>query len=293
MEEKAKQVKAFPQHTNRASSIGHPCIRLLVLKRRHWKDIPVISPGLKLRFELGDVFEKKALRDLEDAGVDVFQQQTPFFDKATNISGHIDGLIRIDGMVYPLEIKSMSPLVFPRINSIEDMLRSPYPYMKAYPYQLETYMMLGEQKQSVFLLVDKSSGAYKEIWHYADYDRQNQIIEKSRVIDEHLKNETTPDCIEYDTNTCGKCDLVHICKPVNPAGSALIKVDDDLIEALKRRQELKPNSAEYNKLDKYVKTLLAGKNGMAGDFFIESKLVNRKGYEVKDSSYYSLKITPL
>jgi hypothetical protein len=271
--------------------IMHPCIRLLVLKRRHWQDIPMIGVGLKLRFELGDVFEKKVLRDLEESGFDIFQMQQPFYDKETNISGHIDTLIRIDGITYPLEIKSCSPLVFPRINSIDDMLNSKYPYMQAYPYQNETYMMLGGYDRSPFIFIDKSSGSYKEIWQYANKDRQEEIKEKARLIDEHLKNETTPDCINYDENVCGRCDLRHICMPVKKADSVIIEAETDLIEALKRRQELIDNSKEYAKLDKYVKAKLKGKSGIVDDFYIESKEISRKGYTVKDTSVYTTKIT--
>jgi hypothetical protein len=291
MAEKGKQIKAFPQHTNRASSIGHPCTRLLVLKRKHWKDIPMISTSLKLRFELGDIFEKKAVRDIEDAGIEIFQMQQPFFDEETNISGHIDGLIRLGDMVHPLEIKSSSPLVFPQINSINDMLNSKYPYMKAYPYQLETYMMLGNYKQGVFIFVDKSSGAYKEIWQDACKDRQAEIVEKARLIDEHLKNDTLPDCLEYDSNVCGKCDLVHICKPERCPGDAIIKASDDLIEALRRREEIASGYKEYKKLDKYVKEALKGKNGLIDEFFVERKTVKRNEYTVNSCEYTTTKIT--
>jgi hypothetical protein len=277
LESKSKQIKAFPQHTNRASSIGHPCIRLLVLKRRHWEDIPMIDVGLKLRFELGDIFEKKVLRDLEESGFDIFQMQQPFYDKETNISGHIDTL--------------SSPLVFPRINSIDDMLNSKYPYMQAYPYQNETYMMLGGYDRSPFIFIDKSSGSYKEIWQEANKERQEEIKEKARIIDEHLKNDTTPDCIQYDENICGRCDLRHICMPVRKADSVIIEAETDLIEALKRRQELIDNSKEYARLDKYVKAKLKGKSGIVDDFYIESKEISRKGYTVKDTSVYTTKIT--
>jgi hypothetical protein len=253
----------------------------------------MINVRLKLRFELGDIFERKAIRDMEDAGIEVFQTQAPFFDKALNISGHIDGLIRLDDVVYPMEIKSMSPLVFPRINSVEDMLRSPYPYMKAYPYQVETYMMLGKYDNSPFIIVDKSSGAYKEIWQEASLERQAEIKEKARVIDEHIKAGTTPECIPYDDNVCGKCDLVHICRPEKPAGNAIIEADSTLIEALERREDLIAAFKEYNKLDKYVKSALKGKTGVLGNFYIESKESQRKEYTVKATTSITVKIKKL
>lgn len=294
LDTKEKAIQNYPIHTNRASSIGHPCLRYLVLCRRDWTQIPLINVALKLRFELGDVFEKKVVRDLMDADIELYEFQKAFHDPETNISGHLDGIIRDDKKSYPIEIKSASPLMFPRINSIEGMINSPYHYLQGYPYQLETYMMLGGYEKGVFLFVDKSTGAYKEIWQEASAERQHEIKQKSIEIDKHLKEGTTPECINYDANICGRCKLEHVCMPPRESGNVIINSDDPtLIEALNRREELAAAKKEYDKCDKYVKAQLKGKNGMIGDFYVTSKDVTRSEYTAQAGSYTKLTIKKL
>jgi len=150
--------RVTPCHSNRASSIGHECERYGTYCRTNWEDRTLPDTGLLYIFELGNDFEDIALRRLADAGFKITNQQRDYCHKETMITGHIDGLIVIDGKEYPLEIKSMSPFIWPRVRSAEDMLKSDRPYLRRYPAQLQLYMFLSECEKGVIYLVNKLTG---------------------------------------------------------------------------------------------------------------------------------------
>ena len=155
IEEKIREMieaerRVFPCRSNRASSLGHPCTRFLVYCRVNWQDRKLPDTTLQYIFGFGSVIEDMALARLKKAGFKVTQQQRDFEDAAHEITGHIDGFIAVDGGRFPLEIKSMSAHIWPRINEVADMVNSPHPWVRGYPSQLNLYCYLSDKEKGVF-----------------------------------------------------------------------------------------------------------------------------------------------
>ena len=73
--------------------------------------------------------------------------------------------------------------------------------------------------------------------------------------------------------------------------------DEELEKMLDRWNELKPLKSEYEELDKDLKKSFAGSEKlMIGDWIIQGKLIERKGYipkPVEASSYWRYQINKL
>ncbi len=124
--ETAKRIKQFPHPNNRASEAGHSCVRFLVLSRLHPEKKVLHDVGLQRIFDEGRLHEGAMLREVEDAGFAVVEQQRPFEWQKLQLAGHIDAKISMNGRLVPLEIKSSSPNAFRHIKDLEpmDMLKS-------------------------------------------------------------------------------------------------------------------------------------------------------------------------
>lgn len=283
----ASLIKIFPCHVNRASNAGHPCERFLVYARTKWNEQSLHDISLQYIFEEGKLQEIAVLKTLAEAGVIVVEQQRPFEWKKYNITGHIDGKVLFNNQAYPLEIKSMAPFSWQKINTVEDLLCNKMFYYQKYVAQLTLYMLMDNKDKGYFLLKNKSTGQLKEIEVDLDYDYAESILQKIKRVNEHIKNNTVPEPIDFDDNTCGRCNFAHIC--CNDAISEPLKFieDPDFEDELDRREELKPASAEYNKLNKYIGSKLKNIDKiLVGNYYITGKLVNRKGYTVEKSEYW-------
>ena len=288
------QARVTPQYANRASELGHPCLRYLVFLRTKWDQRSPYSVGTLLRFLEGQLHENAVIDLLRRAGFVIVEQQRTFYWEKYQISGHIDGKVMIEGKTYPLEIKSVSPFIWPKLNSIEDMKRSKFMYIRKYPAQMMIYLLLDNSERGVMLLKNKSSGQLKEIWVDLDYDLAEEMVQKAEAVNRHIEEGTVPNPIEYDEEICGQCPFVHICMPDvfrHPIG---ISEDLELIEKLERWWELKPLAEEFRNLDADLSKAFEGVDRMLiGDFLITGKWVERKAYTVPESRYWRKSIKKL
>jgi len=165
------RTKVYPTHANRSSGIGDPCLRRLVYERTAWeqKDLPDL--GLQYVFAIGNVMEGPVIRLIQDAGFTVSRTQEPFVYKSkgkTILTGHIDGVLTdLKGLDWVFDIKSMSPFIWDRIETIEDFQR--YPWSKKYAPQMTAYMFGLEIPRGLFILVNKSTGRIKVLSIELDY----------------------------------------------------------------------------------------------------------------------------
>jgi len=281
LKKKASDIRQYPVHTNRASSLGHPCIRYLVLDRLRWTEKKIHSPELQLIFDLGNDIEKRVMFDIQDAGLQIIEQQRTFEWREYNITGHIDAKVLINDKVYPLEIKSMSPFVFDKINSVDDMLKNKYHYIRAYPAQMTLYLLMDNKEEGIFLFKNKTSGKMKEIIINLDYELGESLIRKAETINEYCAMNTLPDPIEWDDMVCGECGHLTTCNPLRLQKSLEIIDDDELLELLERRNELKEMAKEYEDIDDILKAKLEGKDKLLiGSYFITGSWRIRPQYNV-------------
>jgi CRISPR/Cas system-associated exonuclease Cas4 (RecB family) len=279
IESKRRKIKAYPVNSNRASDLGNPCLRYHVLNRTRWEEKSLHDVGLQGIFDLGNDIEEIALRELAAAGLKVVEQQKPFNWPEYGITGHLDGLVILDGKAYPLEIKSCSPFVFDAIHTADDLKKGKYAYLRKYPVQLTLYMLMSNIERGVFLFKNKVTGAYKEIWLDLDYDLGEQALKRAEAINSHLAAGTVPDPIEY-SEECDRCGFAHICN-VDHIGKEVEIDTGELATMLDRLDALKPAVKEYEEIDDQVKKAVEGREKvLAGNWFVTGKFMERKSYDI-------------
>ena len=301
-----KEIKTYKPQSNWASKIGHPCKRYLVHHRLDWDKKPEITPEKKMLFDAGKIYERYIAKPyLEKAGFEIVEMGRPLeTDKSgmmtkLQINGYLDFICRdpATGFEFPVEVKSISPYGFEEIDSVEDMLQNKKHWVKSYPAQLMSYLLGKQYEIGLFLLINKLTAEPKPIWVHQDYTYMEDVIKRLEGpdgVNTHVKNGTYPDRIPYNDDLCGKCEFADICLGDIARKEAEILDDPQLVEDLEEREMLKESFSRYNKLDKAVKKRIKGiEKGVAGDFFITGKNIDREGYTVEPSTYWKPSIKKL
>lgn len=291
----ARQRKQYPCHTNRASELGHPCIRYLYYLRTQWEKKELHEVGLQYIFEEGNMHHDAVRNLLRKAGFIVTEEERPLELKQYQITGHMDGRIGDGSEFCPMEIKGLNQFSWEKINSIEDMASSNKVWLRKYPVQMNIYLGMDNSDQGVFILKNKQTGQLKQIIQDFDTKEFDVLCKKAELINQHIDNGTLPGPIEPDEDICGRCGFTMLCMPDRKFGEALKVVNDDLLlEWLEEREELREIEKRYKELDRNVKNAVSGQgNLLVGDFHITGKAVKRGGYTVKPCEYWLAKILRL
>lgn len=293
LESKRRKIRNYPQRWNRASEVGHPCERYLVLCRTNWQDRLLHGPELEFIFDGGRMIEDMAIRELQDAGFQIIEQQRAFEWPALELTGHLDAKVVWEGRAYPLEIKGLNHQDAERLNTLRDFLESPKPWIRKYPAQLTMYLLNTNSELGAFYIKDKLTFVPKVVWVELDYDYAEELCKKLERVNTHVKSGTRPDPCD-DPEVCRTCAFLHICLPEVKATAIEMPDDEELEAKLLRREELTAAKAEYEALDREIKKALEGKErAIVGDFLVTGKWVERKGYTVEPSRYWQSKIARL
>jgi len=283
LEAKQAKIKQYPVNANRASELGHECLRFLVLNRTRWQEKALYDTRVQMIFDMGNAVEDLVFRDLREAGFTIVEQQRPFSWAKYQITGSIDFKLAIDGKVYPCEVKSAAPHPFASINSVQDMIRHKYHYMRKYPAQLTLYLLMDNKEEGLFLFKNKSSGELKEIWMDLDYEFAESLVKKAEAINKHVAEGTLPEPMEYKEDICQECPFAHVCMPDRIGKEIEVTQDGELLELITRYMELKPGAKEYDEVNERITKLVQGREKiLVGDYFIEGKWIERKVYHVPD-----------
>jgi hypothetical protein len=265
-------------------------------------------------FEDGNDNEKAVLRRLQEAGVEVVQTQRPFSWPEYNITGMIDGMVRIDGQLYPLEIKSISTYGYPKVNSIQDLGESESFWLRKIPVQLAMYMLMSRKEKGYLLIRDKGFAGG------GDNPEEIGIKEFEMTLDDALKYgeiglknaEQVNECVAEgilppgvaDTTMCMRCDFLNHCETdLKNAGALQFITDLDKIKMLERYAELEEMigatgydelEKEKKALDKKLKEEFTGKELISiGRFKVSGKWRERKAYEAKASKWWEWEYTTI
>jgi CRISPR/Cas system-associated exonuclease Cas4 (RecB family) len=290
MDLKRRKIYQYPVHSNRASSLGHPCERYLVYERTKWKEKILHDIKMQFLYDEGSLHESAVIREMQEAGLKIIEQQRSFEWKKYQITGHIDGKIVNGQSVIPFEIKSMSDYIWKSINSIEDMKNSKHYYLKQYPAQLNLYLIMDEKEEGLFILKNKQTGFLKQIEVKLDYEYTESLIQKAERINKHVDDGTLPERIPYEIGACENCGYYHICLPSQEHKPIII--DDPEIEIkLEKREELKEYVNEYNELDKEIREKFKEiPEVVIGNWKITGKWVEKKEYTVPAMKYWHMLI---
>lgn len=291
MDYKKSRIKQWPVKSNRASNLGHECIRYLVFERTRWEEKKLHGVELQTIFDEGHLHEEAVLTLLRQAGFFIIEQQRAFEWRKYNITGHIDAKVVGDGFATPIEIKSSSPFTWQSFNSLSDLVNHKYHYVRMYLAQMTLYLLMDNKEDGLFLFKNKQTGMIKEIPMKLDYDLGEKLLQKAEVINKHVEENTVPDCISYDENICGDCGYIHICLPNIKRNALEIKDDREIENKLNRWNELKTAKAEYEKLDKDIKkTFSEREKVVVGNYLVTGKWQERKGFFVEPSQFWKTKI---
>jgi len=291
--QKERKIKVMPCHANRASELGHECLRYLVLNRTHWQDKKPHDIGLQLIFDEGNHQEDIVIRDLLEAGIKVTEQQKAFEWRDVQITGHLDLTVETDGYKGPIEIKSMNPHIFDSINSLEDFRK--YPWTARYFAQMQIYLLMNNSERGYFLLKNKSTGQLKQIEIRLDYEYAEGLLQKAETINRHIAEETLPDHIK-NPDACKSCAFFgHVSNPPLEFEAQVISDDIELIEMIDLRAELEPGKKEFDALDKKIKSRFkseeyVGQQFVAGRHLILISSQHRKAYSVAEGDSIIVKI---
>lgn len=293
--------------SNRASALGHPCLRYLVLLRitqpEFMPDIPEYNLGVMRE---GNLHERDVKAKLLEAGYEVEESQREFTWPEYDISGHVDGFMRAGNVTVmlggefgpktkgrircPFECKSCSRFLWDSVEDY-DSLKSDWAsrWLKRYPTQLQLYMLMSDTDQGLFCFKNRDTGQVKFVDVPQDLDVAESAVKKAEASNKHIKAGTLPDYY-HDPDECFSCDLVDVCNPpcIQASGPGVeVFADEQLAVLLKRRAELSAAKKEAAAIDRTLKRLVEGKRGIAAGWFIDGKWVDRKGYEVKPTRYWS------
>lgn len=291
---KAKNIRVTPCASNRASELGHPCERYLVLCRTCWQQKQPHSVDTEFIFEQGREIEKQSLRELEDAGFHVIEQQVTLAIPELNITGHLDAEISQNGGAkYPFECKSMNEHIWKRVNTLDDLSNSRQHWLRKYPAQITLYCHMKHAPMGLLYLKNKSNGQPKALWVDYDLNYANELLVKAQRINNYVAAGTVPARIE-EAAVCERCDFSHVCNP-DIIGAGVEIMDSAEREAmLERRHELQAIVKEPNKeleeINDELKLAFEGKGDLlVGKWHVTGKSVSRKGFTVNASTHWSWK----
>ena len=288
-----EQAKPRERASIYASGISE-CSRQMVYDVTHWKEREMWGAKAQARMNKGNSEEDIVVRELEDLGFRIIERQAPLSEdmrRNFGIGGRIDGKIEWEGRRIPIEIKSMNPMLFDRIDTLEDL--NDYVWMRKYPRQMMLYL-LGHNEEVGLLVLSNLAGALKLIPVPLDYEKAEAILKRVEGVRSHIKAGTLPDRIAYDEDMCGKCAFKHVCLADIKNDPSVKWLDNPtLVAKLDRRRELEPMRKEYEAIDKDVKATFdgAGPTTVIGDYIVSRKEMTRKPYTVEGGAYVTTKVS--
>lgn len=311
---KARKRENWPVKANRASELGHPCVRYLTYLRVAWQERALPSIGLQYLFDERKRQEDHAIEDLKEAGYTFIQQQRPFSWPQFDITGTIDGMIVLPrgattGTFVPGEIKNINPWDWGKIehqpdarDNLKQFLHSDRVWLRKIPSQITLYLLMNNAELGALILRNASDGQMKVLPILLDLDLGEQVLRKAETVNAHVATETLPDRAPYDEDMCGRCPFHHICLPDQAAREGAQMLDQpELEEALERRAELEPIRKEYESLDKRIKDIAkvalgkeqpreVGEGIVGTNWLLRVKTLERAGYVVEPTVYQRVEI---
>ena len=293
----------WPKNQPTASDLS-ACARETSLAILHWQERPGFTPEVLGRLEAGRDAEPRILPKLTAYGFEVVEQQRQFELKgksgAVILRGRIDGLMAWQGQRIPFDLKTISPMIYPRMNTVEDLLA--HPFFSKWPRQLWAYEYL-TNSETGFLLLEDLQGHWKMIDIPMDWGRMETIlqqcddaVEAVEAVQRHgtAEAEALPP-FASDPATCRRCwAFGRLCTPPLEYQGLTVADDPEMEAKLARRAELEGPAKEHETLDKEIKERVKGKDGLViGPWLIQGKEITRnmKATEAKSVTFWQAKIT--
>ena len=294
-----REKRKIPRRSNWISEIADPCLRSLYYKRVDWDKAKETDDGLQGVFETGNELEAVIERIVSKVGLEsdppwrIVGTQMPTKDNLLEkykLSGKIDGLLQIRPdsrwtTLGPIDGKTMSPNIYPRINSLEDLKR--YPWTKRYKAQLMLYALAHNLEECFILAVNKSNLYQMKLIHFPiDLGYCEEMLQRADMVNLAVDMNEPPEGIN-DGNLCPKCDFfAHCCPDISTGGNLEIIDNDELEGVLDRMAELEEATEKYKELAKERDDMLTkGQDVACGAWLVTWRMTpkNFKAQPAKDA----------
>ena len=197
-----------PYHTNRASEIGHPCIRYLYYCRVYWHKRTQNSKSAQSVYLENIEQESSIIRLLLGLGFRIYDQGRSYSLSEFTIKGKICGIISNNEFEKGIEIKCIDKTYFNEIGN--GLSKSDEMWKHKLEIQVNLYMAMTHRSDWLVILKNKNALELKFIEFNFDIDVYNKTIEKAMAINEAIKAVKLP-----DSNVrlyCELCPFKDICK---------------------------------------------------------------------------------
>lgn len=295
------RIYTSPPRSNRASELGHPCLRYLVAARLHGDKLTGYDERTQGIFDQGNMINDQTIEEFRKAGFEAIHSERPFFDNERQIAGRIDiALKALDAghtdPTYPTEIKSMQSATFdqirPGLDGIRDLLRSRSWWVRKYPFQLASYLHMTGEPGGLLALRCKASWRLRVLPMPRGEKIVEELIERAlstaETVNEHVARGELPDRIPYDASICGRCSYYDECLPPR-VGEGIEWVESpELVERLRERENLAEPARRFKQLSEALKIQLRAYGELVvvgGEFEIKNTVytVKRKGAEPSEA----------
>ncbi len=190
------------------AGLGEPCVRRMWLGFR-WAHTPNKLRRIKRLFGFGDAVETLVIKDLEEIGITVTDQQKWVNGWGGHIAGRIDGIAHnvpeAPKTPHLLEVKSMNDRNFQAFCR-DGLVKTNF------KHYVQMIMYMGELKlaRGLYIAMNKNDSKTKAERVY--FNNQHYKEYKSRAIDV-VSHEIMPPNLFNDpkSQACRFCDFTHIC----------------------------------------------------------------------------------
>ncbi len=279
----ASRLKHQNKDYNQSSQIGwlNECFRRLVLLRLMPEEEALPDNTQIHRFNEGDNQEALLALELENEGYKLTPGARKY-NEEFKITGEVEYLIEMNGDTPPLDFKSCSSYMFKhisRLQNTQDLLESPFIWIRHYPVQMWSYELLYKQPLGILLFKDKEIG----LKHTIDIpfcDLMDKICEGLLQVNEAVRKGEIPKP-EYK-DACKYCNFSDFCFPEGDTPKeAVPRVSDEEAVAMANRYcEIEAVGKEFVKLKKELTEQFRGQDVMIEDLLIKSSTFDAMVYFV-------------
>lgn len=251
------------------------CARNMVYAIQNWQEKERFTPEAIASMQDGNHEERLLIQELLADGFEVVETQVQLDDDRYWVTGKIDGKIIWEGKRIPFDVKRIKQWAFEKLNSVEDLRADPWQMKNL--RQMTLYLYLHSIEAGMFIL-SNGLGDRKTIVVPMDFALAEQILKDLDTANASLKSETgdLPDRIPYQSRVCGFCSFRRICLPDMDFGQGAVLGGEELTEAVKRYEEIKPVVSEAERLKKDIRKATENKPiTIVGEFVVEGEWKER------------------
>lgn len=289
----------IPGGYNRCSELGwiDDCPRYLCLRRLCPEKEAARDRKMRRRLREGKLQEALIRADLGAAGIKLIHRKRQVWPKY-KLTGEADDEVERNGNPpVPIDYKTCSSSMFQRIQNAQemnDLLGSPFIWIRHYPAQLQAYMLMLGKPVSVLYFKDKESGLFHLLDIELDKRYSSRLLEGIDEVNVRVDKED-PWPAEYK-QACQDCgffshDFPETDKATMAQGEIEIIEDQDWMMKLAEHQQIidagfLAMKKKFEPLDREIKDAFLGRKVMIGGHLIQSNPYSQTTYnvpqEVKD-----------